>query len=44
MRSSRCTGEYNPEHLKQLAEMGAFGMKIPTEYGGLGFDQLNTRR
>ncbi len=34
------TGEYNPDHLRQLAEMGAFGMKIPTEYGGLGFDQL----
>lgn len=34
------TGEYNMEHVAQLAEMGAFGMKIPTEYGGLGFDQL----
>ena len=34
------TGEYNPDHIAQLAEMGAFGMKIPTEYGGLGFDQL----
>ena len=34
------TGEYNMDHIAQLAEMGAFGMKIPTEYGGLGFDQL----
>jgi len=34
------SGEYNPDHIAQLAEMGAFGMKIPTEYGGLGFDQL----
>ena len=34
------TGEYNPEHVAKLAEMGAFGMKIPKEYGGLGFDQL----
>ena len=23
-----------------LARLGAFGMKIPTEYGGLGFDQV----
>lgn len=30
------TGEY-PEHvIRGLAELGAFGMKIPTEYGGLG--------
>jgi alkylation response protein AidB-like acyl-CoA dehydrogenase len=34
------SGEYNMGHVAQLAEMGAFGMKIPTEYGGLGFDQL----
>jgi len=34
------TGEYPPDKLAKLAEMGAFGMKIPTEYGGLGFDQL----
>lgn len=34
------SGEYNPDHVKQLADMGAFGMKIPTKYGGLGFDQL----
>ena len=31
------TGEY-PEHvLDGLRKLGAFGMKIPTEYGGLGF-------
>jgi alkylation response protein AidB-like acyl-CoA dehydrogenase len=34
------SGEYNMDHLAELAAMGAFGMKIPTEYGGLGFDQL----
>lgn len=29
-----------PEHIrKRLAEMGAFGMKIKKEYGGLGFSQ-----
>jgi alkylation response protein AidB-like acyl-CoA dehydrogenase len=31
------TGEYPREVIDGLAEMGAFGMKIPTEYGGLGF-------
>src|SRR5262249_23764549 len=31
------TGEY-PEHVVEgLRRMGAFGMKIPREYGGLGF-------
>jgi hypothetical protein len=34
------SGEYNMEHVAELAKMGAFGMKIPKEYGGLGFDQL----
>ena len=34
------TGEYPAEQVAKLAEMGAFGMKIPKEYGGLGFDQL----
>lgn len=34
------TGEYNPDHVAELASLGAFGMKIPKEYGGLGFDQL----
>jgi len=30
------TGEYPPHVVKGLAELGAFGMKIPKEYGGLG--------
>lgn len=30
------TGEYPPEVLRGLAELGAFGLKIPKEYGGLG--------
>lgn len=34
------TGEY-PDHVVEgLADMGAFGMKIPREYGGLGFNQV----
>ncbi|HEY8370895.1 MAG TPA: acyl-CoA dehydrogenase family protein [Thermodesulfobacteriota bacterium] len=31
------TGEYPPEVIDGLRRLGAFGMKIPTEYGGLGF-------
>jgi len=31
------TGEYPPEVIRKLADLGAFGMKIPKEYGGLGF-------
>ncbi|MCH2201398.1 MAG: acyl-CoA dehydrogenase family protein, partial [Fuerstiella sp.] len=34
------SGEYNMSHVAELAKLGAFGMKIPKEYGGLGFDQL----
>jgi alkylation response protein AidB-like acyl-CoA dehydrogenase len=30
------TGEYPPHVLDGLRRIGAFGMKIPTEYGGLG--------
>src|SRR5688572_28456582 len=30
------TGEYPLIVVKGLAELGAFGMKIPKEYGGLG--------
>ncbi len=30
------TGEYPPEVVRGLAELGAFGMKIPKKYGGLG--------
>jgi alkylation response protein AidB-like acyl-CoA dehydrogenase len=34
-----------PEHvLKGLFELGAFGMKIPAEYGGLGFSYTNYGR
>ena len=33
------TGEYPPEVVEGLKKLGAFGMKIPTEYGGLGFTQ-----
>jgi alkylation response protein AidB-like acyl-CoA dehydrogenase len=32
-------GEYPPEVVQGLARLGAFGMKIPTEYGGLGLTQ-----
>ena len=32
-------GQYPPEVLKGLADLGAFGMKIDKKYGGLGFTQ-----
>ena len=31
------TGEYPEALIRRLAGIGAFGMKIPVEYGGLGF-------
>ncbi|HEY8514512.1 MAG TPA: acyl-CoA dehydrogenase family protein [Candidatus Binatia bacterium] len=31
------TGEYPPHVIDGLRKLGAFGMKIPVEYGGLGF-------
>src|SRR5262245_18496008 len=31
------TGEYPEDVVDGLRKMGAFGMKIPVEYGGLGF-------
>lgn len=34
------TGEYPPSVVDGLRKLGAFGMKIPKEYGGLGFDQV----
>jgi len=38
------TGEI-PDHLSnRLAEIGAFGIKIPVEYGGLGLSQTNYSR
>jgi alkylation response protein AidB-like acyl-CoA dehydrogenase len=33
------SGEYPDAVLEALASLGAFGMKIPTEYGGLGLTQ-----
>src|SRR5512140_2501677 len=33
-------GEYPPAVLDGLRKLGAFGMKIPPSYGGLGFNQL----
>lgn len=33
------SGEYPPELIERLETLGAFGMKIPTEHGGLGFTQ-----
>ncbi len=38
------TGEYPADVIDGLKRMGAFGMKIPTEYGGLGFTQLEYSR
>lgn len=38
------TGEY-PEHVVDgLRKLGAFGMKIPKEYGGLGFTQIEYQK
>jgi alkylation response protein AidB-like acyl-CoA dehydrogenase len=38
------TGHYPPEVLRGLAELGAFGMKIPEEFGGLGFTSTEYSR
>lgn len=38
------TGDYPPHVLDGLRRLGAFGMKIPTEYGGLGFGQVEYGR
>ena len=37
-------GEYPPQVIDGLRRLGAFGMKIPAEYGGLGFDQVEYGR
>jgi hypothetical protein len=37
-------GEYPPQVVEGLRKLGAFGMKIPKEYGGLGFNQLEYTR
>ncbi len=34
------TGEYPEDVVEALRKLGAFGMKIPKKYGGLGFNQL----
>jgi alkylation response protein AidB-like acyl-CoA dehydrogenase len=34
-------GKIPPEIVKGLGEIGAFGIKIPTEYGGLGLSQYS---
>ena len=38
------TGEYPQKVIEGLRELGAFGMKIPKEYGGLGFNQLEYQK
>ncbi|MFA6243697.1 MAG: acyl-CoA dehydrogenase family protein, partial [Candidatus Hydrogenedentales bacterium] len=38
------TGEYPKSALKALADIGAFGMKISKDYGGLGLSQTNYSR
>ena len=38
------TGEYPPEVIDGLKRLGAFGMKIPKEYGGLGLNQVEYGR
>jgi len=35
------TGEIPESYVQELREMGAFGIKIPKEYGGLGLSQLS---
>jgi alkylation response protein AidB-like acyl-CoA dehydrogenase len=35
------TGKIPEAVMQRLRELGAFGIKIPTEYGGLGLGQLN---
>lgn len=38
------TGEMPASVIQGLASLGCFGMKIPKEYGGLGFSQVNYNR
>jgi alkylation response protein AidB-like acyl-CoA dehydrogenase len=35
------TGDIPEEYVQELREMGAFGIKIPREYGGLGLSQMS---
>jgi alkylation response protein AidB-like acyl-CoA dehydrogenase len=37
-------GDYPPHVIEGLRKLGAFGMKIPAEYGGLGFSQVEYGR
>ncbi len=38
------TGEYTPRVIDGLRKLGAFGMKIPAKYGGLGFSNVEYSR
>jgi alkylation response protein AidB-like acyl-CoA dehydrogenase len=38
------TGEIPPDVMEGLAKLGAFGIKISTDYGGLGLSQTNYSR
>src|SRR3979490_1217859 len=38
------TGEIPESYVQELREMGAFGIKIPTEYGGLGLSYATYTR
>jgi alkylation response protein AidB-like acyl-CoA dehydrogenase len=38
------TGEIPQKNIDDLFAMGAFGVKIPTQYGGLGLSQMNYGR
>ena len=38
------TGEYPDEVVDGLRKLGAFGMKIPKEYGGLGFSSVEYQK
>ena len=38
------TGEIPQKNIEDLFAMGAFGVKIPTQYGGLGLSQVNYGR
>ena len=35
------TGDIPEQYVQELREMGAFGIKIPREYGGLGLSQMS---
>ena len=35
------TATFSPDIIPGLAEIGAFGPMVPTEYGGMGLDQIS---